>query len=244
MGEVNAMVQVAQIQFSRRGWGRIYPDVVQARRWIEYGASRGDPTSLAALQNLRTALVARERDLAIARDHGLIDFNQRTQAGHMLSPSEQVGLPPIEFSRLITKDPLNVLEATSEELALKSYVEGKYRPLSEILKNSRKAQLASNTAPSTAAAGAPSSVKNKQLPPAPDFRKMTQQNNQQRLERVQSSLKSSLDYVGKLVNSRQITPPEAESMKLRLATQAKRAERDLAPKPDPTQISSSSPQRR
>jgi TPR repeat protein len=141
MGETQAMVQVAQIQFSRRGWGRIEPDAVQARRWLEYGASRGDPVAHTSLQNMRTMLAAREHELTVAREYGLVDYNKLGIDGRPIPPSEQAKLAPLNFTRLITHNPTNVLEATSEEEALSLFSKQHYKPLSETLKEHRNKLL-------------------------------------------------------------------------------------------------------
>ncbi len=63
LGDVDAMVTLAEIQFSQRGYGQIAHNPVQARRWLEYAASKGDLTALATLKRL-TAKAKAEKELA------------------------------------------------------------------------------------------------------------------------------------------------------------------------------------
>jgi hypothetical protein len=48
------MVQVSEMQFRATGWGQISHNPIQARRWTEYAASKGDVSAINALRNLRT----------------------------------------------------------------------------------------------------------------------------------------------------------------------------------------------
>jgi hypothetical protein len=134
MGETSAMLQVAQIQFSHRPWGRIKPDPTHARRWLEYAAQKGDSIAHTSLQNLRTILAAHQHDLAVAREYGLIDLNKRGPDGKVIPPSQQLGLPPMSFSRIITHNVTNNLDATSEQAALEEFNRKfQYKTLSELL---------------------------------------------------------------------------------------------------------------
>eukprot|EP00461_Guttulinopsis_vulgaris_P004663 UN04665 len=142
MGESQAMMTVAQIQFSRHGWGRIRPDAVQGRRWLEYGASRGDTQMHHSLQNLRTAIAARQQDLEIGRAQGLIDINKRAFDGKtIVPPSEQLKLPPINFNRVITNNPTNVVERTSEEEALEILYKQKFQPIQDTIAQHKQKML-------------------------------------------------------------------------------------------------------
>lgn len=142
MGETQAMNQVAQIQLSRRGWGRVEPNAVQARRWLEFSSGRGDAVAHTSLMNLDTIMAAREHELAVARQYGLIDYNKVDASGRVISPSEQVKLPPLSFSRIVSHNPTNILEATSEEETLNQFIRGRYQPLAQTLKEHREKLIA------------------------------------------------------------------------------------------------------
>lgn len=67
MGEQQAIFQISQINFSKKGWGAIKPDQAQGYRWLVYNSSRGDAAASAALRNLRTTLLAQQNGLKAAR---------------------------------------------------------------------------------------------------------------------------------------------------------------------------------
>jgi TPR repeat protein len=52
LGDVDAMMTVAEVQFSKNGYGQISYNPVQARRWLEYAATKGDMTAIATLKHL------------------------------------------------------------------------------------------------------------------------------------------------------------------------------------------------
>lgn len=62
LGETEAMVQMAEIMFSKHGWGQIYYNPQQGRRWLEVAASKGDPFALHALHNLGRLLKERHQE--------------------------------------------------------------------------------------------------------------------------------------------------------------------------------------
>lgn len=62
LGETEAMVQVAEIMFSKRGWGEISYNPQQGRRWLEIASHRGDPFASYALRNLSTFLRQRHEE--------------------------------------------------------------------------------------------------------------------------------------------------------------------------------------
>ncbi len=63
-GETEAMLQVAEMQFRSSGWGLIAHNPVQARRWTEFAASKGDVTALHALRNMRVQFEKKRTTLA------------------------------------------------------------------------------------------------------------------------------------------------------------------------------------
>lgn len=62
LGETEAMVQMAEIMFSKHGWGQIYYNPQQGRRWLEVAASKGDAFALHALRNISTLLKTRHEE--------------------------------------------------------------------------------------------------------------------------------------------------------------------------------------
>lgn len=61
-GDVEAMVQVAEIMFSKNGWGQVAYNPQQGRRWLELAASKGDPTAAHALRNISRLLQQRHEE--------------------------------------------------------------------------------------------------------------------------------------------------------------------------------------
>lgn len=57
------MVQVAEMQYRPSGWGQIAHNPVQARRWTEYAASKGDVSAIQALKNMRVQFERKKTEL-------------------------------------------------------------------------------------------------------------------------------------------------------------------------------------
>jgi TPR repeat protein len=62
LGETEAMVQVAEIMFTKNGWGQIAYNPQQARRWLELAASKGDQFAVHALHNISKLLKQRHEE--------------------------------------------------------------------------------------------------------------------------------------------------------------------------------------
>jgi len=62
LGETEAMVQVAEIMFTKNGWGQIAYNPQQARRWLELAASKGDAFAIHALRNISKLLKQRHEE--------------------------------------------------------------------------------------------------------------------------------------------------------------------------------------
>lgn len=199
MGETQAMNQVAQIQLSRRGWGRIQPNAVQARRWLEYSAGRGDAVAHQSLQNLRNLLAAREHELSIARQHGLIDYTKTDAHGKIIPPSTQINLPPVSFSRVVSHNPTNILEATTEEELLNSYMKQSFRPLAQTLRMQRE-KLANEGKPLP------------KLPPGAeqpiDYHKLEQQQKEGRNQALKGVSEQMQQEIRQRVKTGQISPQD------------------------------------
>eukprot|EP00461_Guttulinopsis_vulgaris_P001199 UN01199 len=77
LGETEAMVQVAEIMFTQRGWGQIAYNPAQARRWLESAAAKGDPFAAFALRNITKIIEQR---------HEAAKQVQRYQIGNLENP--------------------------------------------------------------------------------------------------------------------------------------------------------------
>lgn len=199
MGETQAMNQIAQIQLSRRGWGRISPNAVQARRWLEYGAGRGDAVAHQSLQNLRNIIAAREHELAVARQYGLIDYTKTDAQGRVISPSTQINLTPLNFSRVVSHNPTNILEATSEEEGLNQFIKSNFKPLAQTLREHQQKLLAEG----------------KQVPKLPagfdkplDFHKIEQETKSARNLAAKDMSQSMQEQIRHRVKTGEISPQE------------------------------------
>lgn len=77
LGETEAMVQVAEIMFTQRGWGQIQYNPQQARRWLESAAAKGDPFATFAIRNITKVIEQRQEAAKQV---------QRYQVGNLESP--------------------------------------------------------------------------------------------------------------------------------------------------------------
>lgn len=80
LGEPEAMVQVAEIMFTKNGWGQIAYNPQQARRWLELAASKGDSFAIHALRNINQLLQQRHSE-ALQTNRYAINALERPKLG-------------------------------------------------------------------------------------------------------------------------------------------------------------------
>lgn len=140
-GDPQAAMQVAQIQFTRRGWGCIKPDTSQACDWVQHYAYKGDTHARNARNNLQAIMDQRAYEIQVAREHGLFDPYKVDANGKQMSILKQLNVPPIDFSKVITHNQTNNLEATSEE-EIFQLARSRLKPLAQIIDEHRQKLIA------------------------------------------------------------------------------------------------------
>ena len=104
LGETEAMVQVAEIMFTKNGWGQIAYNPQQARRWLELAASKGDAFAEHALRNISNVLNQRHKEALKSQRYQMNSLEQpklgfgveknlhdMTGGTHRVSPVPQQG---------------------------------------------------------------------------------------------------------------------------------------------------------
>jgi len=130
------MMQVAEMQHLKSGWGTIRHNPHQGRRWIEYAASKGHPLALFSLQSL----IDRENANREKRDQFMRQrFNQiaMNPIEHGYDDEDRRGAPkeiPRNFQSVSSRDGVKrALKAAMDERMQHTHTDFPSRPITELI---------------------------------------------------------------------------------------------------------------